>query len=62
MMLDTPYLVYDNSEITKEIQEIDAQVKEELAKDKVNQERLYQLRFQQLMRGIYLTQNPYELR
>ena len=61
-MLDTPYLVYDNSEITKEIQEIDAQVKEELAKDKVNQERLYQLRFQQLMRGIYLTQNPYELR
>lgn len=61
-MLDTPYLVYDNSEIIKEIQEIDAQVKEELAKDKVNQERLYQLRFQQLMRGIYLTQNPYELR
>lgn len=51
--------VIDDKEIVSQIQEIDNKVKEELSKENVDDNKVYQLRFQQLMKGIQLTQNPY---
>ena len=49
----------DNGEIIHILQEIDNQVNEELEKENVDKQKIYNLRFQQLMQGIYLTQNPF---
>lgn len=48
--------IVDPKDIVREIQKIDNQVEEELSKENVNEQKVYNLRFQQLMKGIYLTQ------
>lgn len=62
MNQNTPYFLVDNDEIIKEISEIDAQVKEELSKPNYDNDKVVKLRFQQLLRGMYLTQSPYDMR
>ena len=61
-MNNEPFLIYDEGEIIKEISEIDAKVKEEVNKPNADNDKIVKLRFQQLLRGMYLTQNPYAIR
>ena len=62
MIQDTPYLIEDNDEIIKEISEIDAKVQEELNKPNCDKDKVLKLRFHQLLRGMHLTQCPYDIR
>ena len=48
----------DENAVEKVI-EIDKQIKDEFSKgSKVNEERVTKLMFEQMLRGLYLTQNP----
>lgn len=53
------YNSIDQKEIINEIQKIDNQVMEELSKENVDKKKIYELRFQQLMKGLWINQNPY---
>lgn len=53
------YNSIDQNEIIHEIQNIDNQVIEELSKENVDKKKIYELRFQQLMKGLWINQNPY---
>lgn len=55
------YNLMDDKELVAEIQKIDNKVTEELSKEQVDNKKVYELRFQQLMKGIQLTQNPYNI-
>lgn len=45
--------------VVEKVIEIDKQIKDEISKDsKVNEERVTKLMFEQMLRGLYLTQNP----
>lgn len=56
MILKDIYSIDDKKTI-EELKTIENNINEELSKDTVDKEKLYKLRFQQLMKGIYLTQN-----
>jgi len=58
---NNPYYAIDEKEIVNELKKLDNKVREELSKPNVDKKKLYELRFQQLMKGIYLTQNPLDL-
>jgi len=57
-MNNSPYLIVDDASVIKEIYKIDEQVKEELGKPNYDKEKVMKLRFEQLLKGIYLTQDP----
>jgi hypothetical protein len=56
--MGTPNYILDNAEGMRLLSDISNQIDEELSKETVDEKKLYQLRFQQLMKGIELTQNP----
>lgn len=51
--------ITDQRELVSEIMDIDSKIQEELESENVNKKKIYELRFQQLMKGIQITQNPY---
>lgn len=53
------YNSIDQKELIHEIQNIDNQVIEELSKENIDKKKIYELRFQQLMKGLWINQNPY---
>lgn len=55
-MVKDIYSIDDKSAI-EELKKIENNINEELSKDNIDKNKIYQLRFQQLMKGIYLTQN-----
>lgn len=60
MNLYIMYLTPDQGEILNEIKKINTEVIDEIHSEKPDNKKLYNLRFQQLMRGIYLTQNTFQ--
>lgn len=60
MNLYNMYLAPDQGEILNEIKKINTEVIDEMYSEKPDNKKLYNLRFQQLMRGIYLTQNTFQ--
>lgn len=51
-------LTYNENKVIEGIVEIDNQIQEEYSKEKADQPKLTQLRFEQMLRGLYLFQNP----
>lgn len=50
---------YSKKDIINGIIEIDNQIQEEVDKDVVDKQKLTKLRFEQMLRGLYLFENPY---
>lgn len=57
-----PMYLTDEVDVVNEVLKINNEVKEELAKPSADKKKLYELRFQQLMKGIQITSNPYNIR
>lgn len=51
---------YSKKDIINGIIEIDNQIQEEVDKDVVDKQKLTKLRFEQMLRGLYLFENPYQ--
>lgn len=51
---------YSKKNIINGIIEIDNQIQEEVDKDVVDKQKLTKLRFEQMLRGLYLFENPYQ--
>ena len=51
---------YSKKDIINGIIEIDNQIQEEVDKDVVDKQKLTKLRFEQILRGLYLFENPYQ--
>ena len=56
-MRNNYFYTIDDSNSIEELREIENKIKDELNAEKVDDKKVYELRFQQLMRGLYLTQN-----
>lgn len=52
--------ILNQKEAIERVREIDKMVIEELNKDKKDREKITRLRFEQMLRGLYITQNPIE--
>ena len=50
---------YSKKDIINGIIEIDNQIQEEVDKDVVDKQKLTKLRFEQMLRGLYIFENPY---
>ena len=50
---------YNRSEILDGIAEIEDKIQEELTKDVIDQSKLTRLRYEELLRGIYMSQFPF---
>jgi len=50
--------VYDKQRVIDGIVDIDEQIQEEVNKDEVDKKKLTKLRFEQMLRGLYLWENP----
>ena len=51
---------YSKQNVINGIIEIDNQIQEEVDKDVVDKQKLTKLRFEQMLRGLYLFENPYQ--
>ena len=51
---------YSKKDIINGIIEIDNQIQEQVDKDVVDKQKLTKLRFEQMLRGLYLFENPYQ--
>ena len=51
--------VYSKKKVIEGIVDIDEKIQEECDKDNVDGEKLTMLRYEQMLRGLYLWQNPY---
>ena len=51
---------YSKKDIINGIIEIDNQIQEEVDKDVVDKQKLTKLRFEQMLRGLYLFENTYQ--
>ena len=51
---------YSKKDIINGIIEIDNQIQEEVDKDVVDKQKLTKLRFEQMLRGLYHFENPYQ--
>ena len=51
---------YSKKDIINGIIEIDNQIQEEVDKDVVDKQKLTKLRFEQMLRVLYLFENPYQ--
>lgn len=51
---------YSKNDVINGIIEIDKQIQEEVDKDVVDKQKLTKLRFEQMLRGLYLFENPYQ--
>ena len=51
---------YSKKDIINGIIEIDNQIQEEVDKDVVDKQKLTKSRFEQMLRGLYLFENPYQ--
>ena len=51
---------YSKRDVINGIIEIDNQIQEEVDKDVVDKQKLTKLRFEQMLRGLYLFENPYQ--
>ena len=51
---------YSKKDVINGIIEIDNQIQEEVDKDVVDKQKLTKLRFEQMLRGLYLFENPYQ--
>ena len=51
---------YSKKDIINGIIEIDNQIQEEVDKDVVDKQKLTKLRFEQMLRGLYLFESPYQ--
>lgn len=50
--------IYDKSAIVSSVYDIENQIKEEESKEIIDDELLTKLRYEQMLRGIYLQSNP----
>ena len=50
---------YNRSEILDGIAEIEDKIQEELTKDVIDQSKLTRLRYEEMLRGIYMSQFPF---
>ena len=50
---------YNQSEILDGIAEIEDKIQEELTKDVIDQSKLTRLRYEEMLRGIYMSQFPF---
>jgi hypothetical protein len=51
---------FNENLVIKGMQEIEDMIKEESEKEVVDGDKLTKLRFEQMLRGIYMTRNPYQ--
>jgi hypothetical protein len=51
---------FNENLVIKGMQDIEDMIKEESEKEDVDGDKLTRLRFEQMLRGIYLTHNPYQ--
>lgn len=51
---------YSKKDVINGIIEIDNQIQEEVDKDVVDKQKLTKLRFEQMLRGLYLFESPYQ--
>jgi hypothetical protein len=56
--MNTDVWIKDESEVINKIKNISEDIDKELDKDEIDKERLFKLRYQQFIQGLYLTQNP----
>lgn len=49
----------ENSEIVEKLVDISEKIDEELQKEEIDKEKLFKLRYEQLIRGLYLNQYGY---
>jgi hypothetical protein len=53
---------FNENLVIKGMQDVEDMIREESEKDVVDEDKLTRLRFEQMLRGIYMQRNPYELR
>ena len=51
---------YDKAKVIEGIADIDDKVQELCTKETIDQSRLTRLRYEQMLRGLYLWENPYQ--
>ena len=51
--------IYDQNQVIDGIAEIDDEIQEMLTKEVIDKSKLTRLRYEQMLRGLYLFQNPY---
>lgn len=49
---------FDESVVLGKLHEYEEQVNEELSKDNINREKIMKLRYEQLLKGMFMTQDP----
>jgi len=52
---------YDQNKVIEGIAEIDDRIQELCSKDVVDKSELTRLRYEQMLRGLYLFNNPYQM-
>ena len=50
---------YDKNKVINGIAEIDDEIQELLIQDTIDKSKLARLRYEQMLRGLYMWQNPY---
>lgn len=51
--------VYDKAKVIEGIADIDEQIQELCTKEVIDRSRLTRLRYEQMLRGLYMWENPY---
>ncbi len=50
--------IYDKSKVIEGIAEIDGKIQELLSKETIDKSKLARLRYEQMLRGLYIFENP----
>lgn len=51
----------ENKKVVDKLINLAYEIEDEMNKEKVDEEKIFKLRYQQMIQGMYLTQNPYEM-